>query len=412
MGENVEILVVEGSRTEAYRLQRILEQQGYQVSGVLSGTEALTLIASNKPAIVICESCLAETDGFELCNAIKSDQALKETPVILLLSSSDSEAMAKALSCGANEFLLKPYEESDLLSRVDDIIRRGNALKEAQRTIETLKSSYRALLDNSRDAIVIVDNADVVRYSNPAAETLFDRNAKEFCSVFPDFRAVAGRNDRFEITLGSGRPATLEMRVAESTWEGEQVSLATLRDVTELAEVQEKLVNITLVDSLTGLYNRETFFSLAEKQVQISNRTKRGFFLVVANLNNVKSINKTLGYHEGDLALIQTARILEESFRRSDILARIGEDEFGAIAVDASEDSGEIIAARLQYNVDDQNENRDRPNALSISFGIMRYYAEAPCTFDQLLAWAEQAMEEHRRGLEGEVLTRPDQKSV
>ncbi|MCK9375377.1 MAG: response regulator [Syntrophobacterales bacterium] len=112
------ILVVEDSATQAERLRLILEQQGYRVAAARNGREALSAMAREKPQLVISDIIMPEIDGYQLCRLIRADRDLKHTPVILLTALSDPADVIKALECGADNFIVKPYDEPNLLSRI------------------------------------------------------------------------------------------------------------------------------------------------------------------------------------------------------------------------------------------------------------------------------------------------------
>ena len=148
----------------------------------------------------------------------------------------------------------------------------------------------------------------------------------------------------------------------------------------------------SLVDELTGLYNRRGFLFLAQQQVKIADRTKRGMLLLFADLDDLKRVNDTLGHHEGDRALIETANILKETFRGADIIARIGGDEFAVVTVEARKDSTGILTTRLQDNLDARNAASSLGYKLSMSVGTARYDAENPCSIIELLDRADVLM--------------------
>ncbi len=148
----------------------------------------------------------------------------------------------------------------------------------------------------------------------------------------------------------------------------------------------------SLVDELTGLYNRRGFLFLAEQQVKIADRMKRGMLLLFADLDQLKRINDTHGHREGDHALMETANILKETFRGADIIARIGGDEFAILTVEARNDSGGILTTRLQENLDARNAAASRGYTLSVSVGIARYNADEPHSILELLDRADALM--------------------
>jgi len=160
-----------------------------------------------------------------------------------------------------------------------------------------------------------------------------------------------------------------------------------------LVELQAK----SLVDELTGLHNRRGFFTFAEPQVKLAHRTGKGFLLLLADVDDLKSINDAFGHREGDQALIETASVLKETVRESDIIARLGGDEFAVIAIETGPDSAEIVRDRLSKTLEAHNADGSRRYTLSISLGIASYDPEHPCTIDELLARADARLYEQKR---------------
>ncbi|MFE8115746.1 response regulator [Brenneria goodwinii] len=118
----IDILVVEDSRTQALRLALTLRQHGYRPTMACNGREALELLRGHKPALVISDVVMPEIDGYELTCSIKSDPMLNDLPVILVTNLSDPQEVIRALECGADGFILKPYQESHLIGRVRDVL--------------------------------------------------------------------------------------------------------------------------------------------------------------------------------------------------------------------------------------------------------------------------------------------------
>ncbi len=118
----VEILIAEDSPTQQVQLAHLLEQRGFTVTVAANGREALALLERRKPTLVISDIVMPELDGYGLCKAIKADQNLKDIPVMLVTTLSDSNDVIRGLACGADNFLRKPYEERYLLSRIDYLL--------------------------------------------------------------------------------------------------------------------------------------------------------------------------------------------------------------------------------------------------------------------------------------------------
>ncbi len=119
---SINILIAEDSRTQAAQLAFLLEQHGYRVTVTTNGKQALQAAQTEIPTLVISDIVMPEMDGYALCKALKSDEKLKEVPVILVTSLSDSQDVIRGLECGADNFIRKPYEEHYLLSRIEYLL--------------------------------------------------------------------------------------------------------------------------------------------------------------------------------------------------------------------------------------------------------------------------------------------------
>jgi two-component system, cell cycle response regulator len=166
----------------------------------------------------------------------------------------------------------------------------------------------------------------------------------------------------------------------------------------ERQELILKLRSQSIRDGLTGLYNRRGFFDLANKEFKMANRVKKDFLLIYADLDGLKKINDQFGHNIGDEAIIETSNILGETFRESDIIARIGGDEFIVLALFDNETTEEAIVSRLMTCVDRYNQKSDRLYPLSMSVGTERWSVENPIDIDTLLKNADKKMYEQKLG--------------
>ncbi len=116
------ILVVEDSPTQALQLELLLGGKGYDVAISRNGREALAFLKKSGASIVISDVVMPEMDGYELSQQIKADEHLRHIPILLLTTLSDPEDMLKALESGADNFVIKPYEDKSLLSRIKHIL--------------------------------------------------------------------------------------------------------------------------------------------------------------------------------------------------------------------------------------------------------------------------------------------------
>jgi diguanylate cyclase (GGDEF)-like protein len=178
---------------------------------------------------------------------------------------------------------------------------------------------------------------------------------------------------------------------------GEPATLAYHRDITERKRLEEALHVLSITDELTGLHNRRGFLVLAQQQMKVAERTKKDMTLFFADLDKMKYINDTLGHQEGDKALIKIASILKEVFRESDIIGRMGGDEFAVLAIDTIGETSEVPMKRLYTILEVYNRTEGRKYQLSLSVGIAHYDPEHPSSLDELIAQADVLMYEKKR---------------
>ncbi len=160
---------------------------------------------------------------------------------------------------------------------------------------------------------------------------------------------------------------------------------------------EDKLISISLSDELTGLYNRRGFFNLAGHQLKISNRQKQKVFMMYLDVDNFKEINDSFGHEEGDNALIDIANILKQSFRESDIVARIGGDEFVVFPMGTSKECINKSPVFLKEKLDTHVADNGTLYNLSVSIGIACYDPENPCTIDELLCQTDKLMYKQKK---------------
>ena len=158
-----------------------------------------------------------------------------------------------------------------------------------------------------------------------------------------------------------------------------------------------KLRSLYLMDDLTSLLNRRGFFTLALQQLKMASRMRGDMFLLFVDLDNLKGINDTHGHKEGDLALVDVAKILKKTFRESDIIARIGGDEFAVLGVETSRTSVDAFISRLEKNVESRNSKSKQPYKLSLSIGLALHDRNSPSSIDELLSQADKQMYAQKR---------------
>ena len=189
------------------------------------------------------------------------------------------------------------------------------------------------------------------------------------------------------------------------------VLVRALRYSIERHRLQKNLQNLSLIDDLTGLYNRRGFMALAEQHLRMIQR-KGAALIVYLDLDDLKLINDSHGHLEGNRALIVTANVLRACFRQSDILARLGGDEFCVLMTDAAQDSDLQVRKRLQQRADFVNSLGSWKFRISFSVGIADVPVVHQPSLEQLLRVADTQMYEEKRNKQAHAADSPPLKQT
>jgi len=173
----------------------------------------------------------------------------------------------------------------------------------------------------------------------------------------------------------------------------------TLEREAALRQRAEHHLTLSLADELTQLRNRRGFFDLAEQTLKLAMRERYAMALFFMDVNGLKQINDRLGHPAGDQALRDTAEVLRHTFRDSDILARIGGDEFVVLARIHDSRDTRSLGERLRKHLADFNETSGRAYRLDISIGAALIPSGKTEDLEQLIAHADEAMYRQKHGV-------------
>jgi diguanylate cyclase (GGDEF)-like protein/PAS domain S-box-containing protein len=171
-----------------------------------------------------------------------------------------------------------------------------------------------------------------------------------------------------------------------------------LRDVTDRIEMQQQLIDLAGLDDLTALLNRRGFLRSAEDQLKVARRRETPLVLLFIDVDGLKTVNDSDGHAAGDLLLVDTANLLRATFRESDVVARVGGDEFCVLLTSDASDAW-LAVRRLLVAIDEHHEHavEQRPFRLSLSIGSATFEPDHPRTIEQLMQLADHAMYANKR---------------
>jgi diguanylate cyclase (GGDEF)-like protein len=165
----------------------------------------------------------------------------------------------------------------------------------------------------------------------------------------------------------------------------------------EQRRTRDAAVRLSLFDPLTQLYNRNYFFAVMEREIQRANRTRRGFCLLMLDLDGLKPVNDNFGHHYGDRILRAVADVIRKGVRGIDSAARYGGDEFVVILPETEPEGALVVAEKLRQAIAQIRVTGGQRNVrTSASIGVVTYPDDGT-TSDQLLMSADAAMYESKR---------------
>ena len=163
-----------------------------------------------------------------------------------------------------------------------------------------------------------------------------------------------------------------------------------------IKSMEAKIHDLTLRDELTGLYNLRGFKILAEQALRLAQRSRAPFSVLFVDLDNLKQINDIHGHEAGSATLRETAELLQETFRETDVFVRLGGDEF-AVAGRFSGPAVPVAVERLRSASAKRNSSAGHKVPLSFSIGQVTSTRTEVESLDALLAKADQSMYEDKR---------------
>jgi diguanylate cyclase (GGDEF)-like protein/PAS domain S-box-containing protein len=394
-------------------------------------TDALILLDTGKKIVTVNQAAL-DLLGYE-------QGELEGKPAGIIFASENferaqSEDVLRGRQVPAMEFLLKAKSGRNIpvslsSSRLLDesgkktgsvcIARDITERKKAEDDLRRSEERFRQVADITHEWIWEVDTEGLLTYSSPALRSVLGYGPEEVVGrrhLYDFFHEETKEKLKKVIAGQFARKLPIrDYHTAASHKEGRTVNLETCAspvlssgghllgyrgvsvDVTQGKKMEADLQDLALTDDLTGLVNRRGFFNLAEQQIKLALRTQRGLLLVLVDIYHLRGINDHLSHNHGDQALTDVAELLRGTFRRSDIVARIGGDEFAAMEIDARKDSAAILVSRVEESVRAFNETEKKPYALALSYGTAWFDPAHRVSIDELLAAADTSLRAYKK---------------
>jgi two-component system, cell cycle response regulator len=169
--EDIKILVVDDTRANVNVLSETLGGQGYEIFVALSGEMALKILKKVNPDLILLDVMMPGIDGFDVCREIKSDDETKDIPIIFLTAKTDKEDIVKGFKLGAIDFVTKPFQQEELLARVETQVQLRKAQREKEILSQKIAESekiYRTIIEKVPELIFKLDENRKIIFANQA----------------------------------------------------------------------------------------------------------------------------------------------------------------------------------------------------------------------------------------------------
>ncbi|TAM98906.1 MAG: PleD family two-component system response regulator [Rhizobiaceae bacterium] len=393
------ILVVDDIPANVKLLEVRLLAEYLEVLTANNGTEALEICEGGRVDVVLLDVMMPGMDGFEVCRRLKADPATAHIPVVMVTALDQTSDRIRGLEAGADDFLTKPVNDLQLITRVKSLVRLKMLTDELRLRASTTRNigieellSRREVSDATAKVLLVDERQES---ANRVQKML--RNAGE-CTVIADphaavFEAAEGG---YECILVSTRFAAFdplrlcsqlrsldrtrflpiiliagageEERIVRGLELGINDYLTTPVDQQELVarirtQVRRKRYNeqlrasvaetmeMAVIDALTGLHNRRYLDNHLQTLFDRATARRRPLSLMITDIDRFKAINDTHGHDGGDRVLREFARRLRQNVRGIDLACRFGGEEFVVVMPDTDQPVAEKVAERIRAEI-------------------------------------------------------------
>jgi len=401
------ILILDDEITILDVLQQHLTEEQYECVVTVSPKQALEVLRSQRFAVLLTDLKMPKMHGIEVVRVAK--ECDPDLAIIVITALVDVKHAIQALRIGAYDYVLKPFNLSEISLSVSRAIEKRNLVIENRRHQEELERSVLAatadlkkaneelistkeylenLLHSTVDAIFTTDPAGIITFANEGAISMTGHSREDFVGhPFSEFYA-GGRDEaayvqrllrenaplqnyETELKHKGDRLVPINMSISFVQDTGGRVAsiLAICKDITRQKKLEGELKEMSIKDSLTNLYNQRFFYDRLAAEIERARRQSHPLSLLLFDVDQFKTYNDCHGHLAGDTVLQTVGQVVMESTREHvDIGFRYGGDEFTVILPEADEAAAYNIAERIRSGFEGR-----RFDALTLSIGLMTY---------------------------------------
>jgi diguanylate cyclase (GGDEF)-like protein/PAS domain S-box-containing protein len=414
------ILIVDDEAQNRRLLAVLLRPEGYRTESAASGEEALSAVAHSAPDLILLDIMMPGIDGYQVASILKANPATANIPIIMVTAHGERGARLAGLSAGAEEFLTKPVDRTELWLRVRNLLRLKafGDLQEHSFVLEQQVAArtadlqrFRTAMDATADAIMLVSR-DTMRFVevNATSCQMLGYTRAEMLAQGPVAlgaitlealehvydTVIAGETGKTlsEAVLHCKDGSLIQVEVSRQALlsGNDWIIVSVVRDITERKQAQQRLQHQANHDALTGLPNRSFFYEMLRKTIVLASQQSWKVAVMFIDLDHFKNVNDTLGHAVGDELLNQFSNRLMACVRMRDTVGRLGGDEFALILVMEQGHQGAAqVAAKIRDSLHQPFNLQGYEVLMTASIGIT-IHPDDGSDADALIKYADTAM--------------------
>lgn len=392
------ILIVDPVATNRIVLRARLAAACHEAVQAGDGAQAIKMVRAHQPDLILLDARLPDMPGVALVRRLKADPATRDIPLLMMSGPVDTAQRVAALDAGAEDCLARPLQEVMLMARIRSLLRAREADNElrlrdaATRAIGFAEPASR--FESSATVVLVAGQRQTAlawrRQLAPHLKARFVVVAREAAlndlDLVPDAYVIAAdlagaddglgliselrsrtstRHAAIFMVMGTGGGATRaamcgamaldlganDLLLADFAPEEAAFRLSLQirrkREAERLRATLRSGLQMAVTDPLTGLYNRRYSLPHIAQLAERAQQTGRRYAVMMLDLDRFKDINDTWGHAAGDAVLVEVARRMRAQLRPTDMVARIGGEEFVIALSDTGLGSARLVAERL-----------------------------------------------------------------
>ena len=296
--EKGKILITDDEPINLKTYSRLFEKAGYKVVIASNEAETFQMLEKEKPDLLLLDKHLANEDGFDILKKINGTDVFGRVFTIIFTGKAITpDEHAEGLGLGADGYLTRPIDNTELLARVDAFLRNKKLIDK----LEKSEARFRRIIEKNPDSILVVEENGKIKFANPSAENMFNIPTSELVGRDFGHPIIAGESAEIEILSKKQKnPLIGEMRTILIEWEKSISILTSIRDVTDSRRTKQMLTNLLAINNKINsqLFSEKPLETALEEIMNTIPSAEGGTVWFLDEASRLFHLQTSLGFQE------------------------------------------------------------------------------------------------------------------